>query len=397
MAYLQVSVTTPGEQPALRRPMNLAIVLDRSGSMAEDGKIENAKRALYSLIDQLTSEDLVSIVSYDDVINVLCETQRAVNKAHLKSLVEGIFPRGSTNLGGGMVEGFRQVGRNASKEFVNRVILLSDGLANQGITDSHELDRIAQQYRSRSISLSTMGVGLDYNENLMAGLSEAGGGNYYFIECPNELAFIVRKELSALSSIIAQNACIELSTGANVCVMDAIGCESHSEGSHLIIPVGDLYVKDRREFTVELQVPEGTGEFIVASGVLRYDDRRLTNSYPSFRAMVRYSKDVAEIEKHRDWDTEGKAEVAVSTRRVENAMKALDEGNQDEAARELETATMFLSASPAASQAGTGAAAIHAQMEKMDSYRPLLKDSTSDTRRAKKSIQYDNLQTLRKK
>ena len=396
-AYLLLSIVTSDLLTPQRRPMNLSIVLDRSGSMADQGKLEYAKKALYSLIDQLTSEDIVSIVVYDDIINVLREARRVGDKNEMKKIVEGIYPRGSTNLGGGMIEGFRQVERNVGKELVNRVILLSDGLANQGITDAHELNRIARRHRAKSISLTTMGVGLDYNENLMVGLSDNGGGNYYFIEHPSSLASIVRKEFNMLSSVVAQNASIELTLGKQVRMNDIIGCEYRAESNRYIIPVGDLYSNDRRELTVELAVPEGAQSFTVASGVLRFESKDWTDAFPSFSTIIHYSKDVAEIEKNRDMETQSKADVALSTRHVTQAMKALDDGNQEEAAKALGDASMSLSASPAASQAGASGAAIRSQLLKMESYKSILKDSASDSRKAKKSIQYDNYQTQKSK
>jgi Ca-activated chloride channel family protein len=396
-AYLLLSIATSDAVTPQRKPMNLSIVLDRSGSMGDEGKMEYAKKALYTLIDQLTSEDIVSIVIYDDIINVLREASRVGNKQSLKRAVEGIYPRGSTNLGGGMMEGFRQVERNVRREYVNRVVLLSDGLANQGITDPHELSRIARRYRAKSISLTTMGVGLDYNENLMVGLSESGGGNYYFIERPTQLASIVRKEFDMLSSVVAQNATIELTLGRQVHINDVIGCEYRAEDNRQIIPVGDLYSNDRRELTVELAIPEGTQSFTVATGVLRFESKEWTEPFPSFSTVVHYSKDVAEVEKNRDLEAQGKADVALSTRHVERAMKALDEGNGDEAAKALDEAAVSLSASPAANQAGAAGAAIRSQVQKMESYRSILKDSVGDARKAKKSIQYDNYQTQKSK
>jgi Ca-activated chloride channel family protein len=155
--FLQITLTTRDFVLPERRPMNLCVVLDRSGSMADEGKITYAKKALYALIDQLTERDILSIVIYDHVVEVLSSAKRVGNKAALKRLIERIEPRGNTNLGGGMIEGFRQVERQFDRAYVNRVVLLSDGLANQGITDSWELNRIAGKYRSRFISLTTMG------------------------------------------------------------------------------------------------------------------------------------------------------------------------------------------------------------------------------------------------
>lgn len=396
--FMQIALTTRGFRLPERRPMNVCVVLDRSGSMADEGKITYAKKALYTLIDQLTSRDILSIVIYDDVIEVLSDARHVRNKRALKRLIERIEPRGSTNLGGGMVEGFHQVDQHFDREYVNRVVLLSDGLANQGITDPRELNRIAREYRTRSISLTTMGVGLDYNENLMVGLSESGGGNYYFIESPRNLASIVQKELNSLSCVVAQNASIELTLGRGVHVVDVIGCEHRLESGRYIIPIGDVYANERREFSVELVIPEGTRSMVVATGKLHYDGgaARLKQG-STFSAVVHYTQDVSQIDKNRDWDVQAKADVAVSTRQVERAMKALDEGRRDDAAKEIASAKQSLDASPAAANAsGAGAAAVGEQKSRLEAYKDML-NSPADARQAKKAIQYDNYKTQKNK
>jgi Ca-activated chloride channel family protein len=396
-AYLHVSIATPDVGRTSRKPLNLSVVLDRSGSMAAEGKIDYAKRALSTLIDHLSSEDILSIVVYDDRIDLLREAGPVRDKQALKRLIESVYARGSTNLGGGMIEGFRQVEHHTSKRYVNRVLLLSDGLANQGVTDPHELNRIARRYRSRSIVLTTMGVGLDYNENLMVGLAESGGGNYYFIESPTSLASIFRKEFKMMSSVVAQNAVLELKLGHGVRVNDVIGCEYRPDRESLVIPVGDLYANDRRELTVELWIPPGTGSKTVASSVLRYE-----TSYPglreepSFTTRMHYTDDVVVIEKHRDMEVQAKADVAVSTRKVERAMQAVDEGRVEDAAAELDQARQILMASPAASAAGAASGELKQQATRLETFQQLLKDS-SDTRRAKKAIQYENYRTQKNK
>lgn len=396
--YLQISLATSDVRRPERRPMNVAVVLDRSGSMADAGKIEYARQALLRLIDQLERQDIFSLIIYDDVVEVPYPACRVESKTELRRLVDRIYPRGSTNLSGGMMEGFRQAEKNLSREYVNRVILLSDGLANQGITNPHELDRIARGYRARSISLTTMGVGAEYNENLMVGLSEAGGGNYYFIESPYNLASIMSGELNTLSSVIAQNASIEITLGHDVSVRDVIGCEHHPEGNKYIIPVGDIYANEQREFTVELLIPEGAGTVTVASGVLRSESELPRPARcPTFSVSVHYTHDVAVIKKNTDWDTQAKADVALSTRRVEKAMQALDEGRHEEAEQVLNEAKQLLSASPAASMAGEGASAISVQTSRLESYAKTLKNTGNDARVAKKSIQYDNYRTQKQK
>lgn len=398
-AYLQVTITTADiGVPSDRKPMNLAIVLDRSGSMGDERKMDYAKKAFNSLIDQLRTDDILSVVIYDDVIDVLRRAKRiGGEKAAIKRLIDEVYPRGSTNLGGGLLEGLRQAQKNVGREYVNRVILLSDGLANVGITNPTELNRTAQRYRNQSISVTAMGVGLDYNENLMMGLAESGGGNYYFIERPNDLSSIVRKEMNMLSSVLAQNATINIKLGNGVRVNDIIGCEYRNESGSFVIPVGDLYANDRRDFTIELFIPEGTGALTVARGELRYESDKVSRGYPTFSATVKYTRDYVQIEKNRDLEVQARADIAVSTRKVEQAMKAMDEGDHVAAERHLEEAQMMLHSSPAASSAGASGEAIRSQLGKTESYQKEMKDSSGDLRRAKKSIQYDNYRTQKNK
>ena len=242
-----------------------------------------------------------------------------------------------------------------------------------------------------------MGVGLDYNENLMMGLAEHGGGNYYFIESPNSLASIMNKEFNLMTKIAARNAFIELTLGKGVELHDVIGCDFGTGNHRFTIPVGDLYSNDRREFTLELQVPEGSESMLVASGKLRYEtEYGWLQTSPAFSCTIHYTKDLVAVEKNRDMETQAKADIAVSTRKVERAMEALDAGNHEEAAKEIDDAKQMILSSPAATS-GAGAAILGEQAGRLDMYQNTLKDSVNDARRAKKAIQYENYRTQKNK
>jgi Ca-activated chloride channel family protein len=204
-----------------------------------------------------------------------------------------------------------------------------------------------------------MGVGLDYNENLMVALSESGGGNYYFIESPHGLAHIMRREFDMLSTLYARHASIEIHLGAHIRVSDVIGHEWHGNEETCSIELGDLYGGDNREITVELEVPRGKGSVRVAEGVLQHKgDASVDVRLASFAATADYSNDKNEVEKGRDMDIQAKADVAISTRAVDKATQALDEGRADEAKAILGDAEGFLNASAAAPSAGAAGAAV---------------------------------------
>ncbi len=207
--YLELQ-GTEAPTTANRVPLNLSLVIDRSGSMQGD-KIAYAKKAAEFVIDNLSAEDRVSVVQYDDVVDVLSSSAPVENKAELRRRIAQMSARSSTNLGGGLQAGYEQVSQTKQDRFVNRVLLLSDGLANIGIVDPSMLQQIAQdKFRNAGIALSTFGVGADFNELLMTGLSEYGGANYYFIESPDKIPSIFAEELKGLLAVVAQGVKLEI-------------------------------------------------------------------------------------------------------------------------------------------------------------------------------------------
>jgi Ca-activated chloride channel family protein len=395
---LQVAVTTDKCPTEERRPMNLSVVLDRSGSMGDEEKMEFAKKAVMALVDRLERDDILSIIIYDDMVEILRPAGSVTRKDEIRRCIEQVTPRNSTNLGGGMMEGLHQVECNAGSEYVNRVILISDGLANRGITDPRRLNEIARRFRARSISLTTMGVGLAYNENLMVGLAESGGGNYYFIESPGSLASIMRSELQSLTRVVAQDVSIRLVPGRGVSIDDVIGCEYRRDGSAVVLHIGDLYSGERREWTVQLHVPAGKGSCVVAEGSMNYQKTDIAiGTVGGFAASVQYSDDAVSIEKNRNLEVQGKADIAVSTRDVDRAMHAIDEGRFGDAETLLKDARKTIRNSPASAVEGVAGNAVRAQEAKLQGYVDTLRQDVGSKERAKKAIQYENYRTQKNK
>ncbi|MCC6448571.1 MAG: VWA domain-containing protein, partial [Chitinophagaceae bacterium] len=160
--YAEVRAGKYRNDHATESPLNISLVIDRSGSMRGD-KIYNAKNAAKYIIDQLNENDYVSIVIYDDEIDVLQEATHPFNKRAIKQKIDAIKERASTNLMGGAEAGYRQVKRNYNDRYINRVLLLSDGMANAGITNPREINHIIRNHNNNDgITISTFGLGLDY-------------------------------------------------------------------------------------------------------------------------------------------------------------------------------------------------------------------------------------------
>ncbi|MCE1166157.1 MAG: VWA domain-containing protein [Bacteroidetes bacterium] len=189
-----------------KTPLNIAIVIDRSGSMDEKNKLTYVKKAVENIIDNLDEGDYVSIVAYNDEVSVLQKTTQVESRYNLKEKVNGLKAAGFTNLSGGMFEGFDQVSKSFKRGYVNRVLLLSDGLANRGITDRFKLaDKVRELNRDEGIVISTFGVGNDFNEDLMTDIAEYGKGNYYYIKDAEQIPDIFAHELSGVRTLVAQN------------------------------------------------------------------------------------------------------------------------------------------------------------------------------------------------
>jgi hypothetical protein len=200
-----------------------------------------------------------------------------------------------------------------------------------------------------------------------------------------------------MGCVVAQNAIIQLKLGRGVRLVDVVGCGFSGGERWASIPIGDLYANDRRELTLELQVPEGTGQMMVASGEITYDPvGEIAARSGSFSAGITYTTEAAEVDKHRDMEIQAKADVAVSTRSVEKAMADLDAGKDQEAQKELSAAREVLRASPATTQAASGAV-LAEQDIKLSGYQRTLADSTGNSRKAKKVIQYENYKQQKNK
>jgi Ca-activated chloride channel family protein len=165
--YAEVHADNYQNNETKHLPLNISVVIDRSGSMSGD-KIRNAKQAAKFIVDQLNPDDYFSVVMYDQTVDVVHEASKVENKQAIKLKIDRIVDRGSTNLMGGAMKGYEQVRKNYRSGYINRVLLLSDGLANEGITDAKQIERIVRKKSmDEGISISTFGVGNDYNEDLM--------------------------------------------------------------------------------------------------------------------------------------------------------------------------------------------------------------------------------------
>ena len=242
--------------PNNRIPLNLSIVLDRSGSMAGD-KLEAARDAAAMLIQRLHPDDTVSVVAYDDDVTTVAEPATGRDQHGLPTQIQTIEPGGSTNLSGGWLRGRELVARGKREGGVNRVMLLTDGLANVGITDPTQLLGLCRTACGAGITTTTIGFGADYDEKLLRGMADAGGASTWYIERPDQAADVFAEELEGLLTLCAQTVSVEIRPSDAV-TLTAIRHQYPtttlgSGGARL--EIGDIYAREPKSVLVEFFVP----------------------------------------------------------------------------------------------------------------------------------------------
>jgi Ca-activated chloride channel family protein len=242
--------------PDNRIPLNLSIVLDRSGSMA-GGKLAAARDAAAMLVQRLHPDDTVSVVAYDDDVTTVAEPATGARQSGLSKQIQSIETGGSTNLSGGWLRARELVARGKREGGVNRVVLLTDGLANVGITKPDQLLGLCRTACGAGITTTTIGFGADYDEKLLRGMADAGGANTWYIERADQAADVFTEELEGLLTLCAQTVSVEIRPSPAV-TLTAIRHQypTTTLGTGAArLEIGDVYAREPKSVLVEFFVP----------------------------------------------------------------------------------------------------------------------------------------------
>ncbi|MCH7905225.1 MAG: VWA domain-containing protein [Armatimonadetes bacterium] len=223
-----------------RKPVNLSLVIDKSGSMAETNKMTRVKSALLTLVTKLRETDVLSIVVFDSEAHVLLPAARLTNKQAVKNAIRGIQPGGFTNIDAGLSLGYQEALKQYRKDATNRVILLTDGIANRGVTDPDQIAKGSLVYNDRGIDLSTIGVGQDLNHDLLRTLASSGRGLFHFVANAQDIEKVFSKEVQSLLSPVAVEPNVEIEFPRGFQIEKVYGYDPKIRGNKVSIKLDNM-------------------------------------------------------------------------------------------------------------------------------------------------------------
>lgn len=250
-----------------RAPVNVAVVMDRSGSMRQQARMDYAQSAAEDLVDALHDDDRFALVSFSSEAHLVVPSTQVHDPAGLHRSIRGVRPAGSTNLHAGMRMGQDQVRAYATPQSVDRVIVLSDGYANVGVQAPSELARAAGSWADEGVAVSTIGLGLDYNEDLLASMADASGGTYRFVNDAESLQAAFEAELQRMNSVAARGVGLDINL-EDAELIDVLGYDAQRTDTGVRVFLGDVYGGETRRVVLRVRVNGGTdGERLTASTV----------------------------------------------------------------------------------------------------------------------------------
>lgn len=350
-AYLQIDLVAGGERGDEHRvPVNAVIIVDRSGSMS-GAKIERARDAARALVDALGEQDRLAIVEFSSSASVALHSTPMTASARERALsaIAALYAAGGTNMSAAFDAAAPELERGRSPERVDKVFLASDGEANQGIYDRRGLLQVAQRDFGPA-TVSTFGIGEDYDEDLMSALAAQAGGRARYIDSPEILPRAFHGELSRARSAVARDVRVRVSGLAGANVERVLGYQS--DGGWVRVP--DFAAGEERRVLVKLSVPGGRGIIDLAAVELQFEDAAGAQKGARSVAQATFTSDRGELaQAPTAAAVEGaKAEMAEL---AEKAARLQEEGRRTEAQARVDelkhVAVQAAAASPAAATA----------------------------------------------
>jgi len=302
-------------------------------------KLDHAKLAARQLVSRLGDKDRFAIVVYGSDVQVVFPSRLATGSAKdaAMSAISQIYDDGGTNLSGGMVAGREEVLPHRGSDLVSRVVLISDGMANEGISDRGQLAELARATAERGVSITTIGVGLDFDETTMTALAVSGAGNYYFVESSDTLAAIFDEELHKIGATTATEVKVAVEPARGVEILEAYGYQMSYEGNRAFITIADLHAGETRKVVLRVRVnADKPGAVDIAD--VRVSYRAVHDGSQQVVAMhsrAEATPSAQVVLDNRDKDTTLHVERARTARAINEATALYEQGDYASAQRVL--------------------------------------------------------------
>lgn len=335
---LKITLDAPPSPVHVKRPLvNLALVMDQSGSM-NGSKIEQAKAAAIEALTRIGMDDIFSMVVYNTNVHTIVPAQNPERTQRIIQTIQQIRAGGSTALFGGVSQGAAEIRKNLETDYVHRIILLSDGLANVGPRMPEDLGRLGAALIKENISVTTVGVGTDYNEDLMTRLAQKSDGNTYFVESGVDLPRIFAAELGDVLNVVAKKVIVTITLPDNVKPVNIIGREGRIKGKKIELSMNQLYGNQEKYALVEVNIPKSRSgsKILVAKAHVTYENpfnqkREISTgaSYASF------SSDPEKVTGSTNVNVVKEYQLNLNALAQEKAIELSDKGKKKEAVRAL--------------------------------------------------------------
>lgn len=329
-----------------RIPLNLAIVLDRSGSMGGE-KLEQAKQAAMMLVDQLDKKDVLSLIVYETEVEVVLPAGPLRDrKKEIKRIIQEIETGGSTALYGGVQEGGRQLDEFLSQQRINRVILLSDGIANVGPSSNREIAGLGSRLAKNGVSVTTIGLGDNYNETLMTALAEASDANYYYVADVEDLPSVFESELGELQTVLAREVVIEIRCPNGVRPLRFLGRPGELKSRNESVTFNTLSSEQSRDLYLEVELEQSVlGRLdTIADVEIRYLDPAKNGEVVAGKTsvVVSYTDDAELAEASKNLAVAAEAAIYLNAEETEKSISYADSGNIEACRANLESQKLML-------------------------------------------------------
>ena len=307
-----------GGGAGMRTPLNLCLVIDRSGSM-EGAPLEYAKQACAHVVDLLSPNDVLSIVTFEETVDLLMPAQRVTDRQRIKDGIMRLVAGNTTHLHGGLTMALQQVLSFSDPGRATRLVVLTDGDPTAGIKDFPTLTQFAAEIKQKGVTITFLGFGPDYNEELLAGMAKKAGGNYYFIAQPALIPEVFRNELDKMLTTVARNLSLTFKPARWVTCRAP---QQASSGQEFVVTLADMERGSTVQQVLDLEFQNHPlGWYRVASGRLTYDDTvNGKTEAVDLDFVIEFTADSARYSVPADVRVAQAAQVAAASRVVEKTI-----------------------------------------------------------------------------